>query len=67
MLSGKGVIRVAEGAIATSWGRGVIRGGEGVIRAGQDFQCCIKNLKQKIIIKKTLNLTVFIKEIIYLK
>ena len=37
MLSGKGVIRVAEGAIATSWGREVIKGGEGVIRDGQDF------------------------------
>ena len=37
MLSGKGVIRVAEGAIATSWGREVIKVGEGVIRDGQDF------------------------------
>ena len=36
MLTGKWVIQDGEGAPATSWGQGTIRG-ERIIRVGQDF------------------------------
>ena len=37
MLTGKGVIRAGERAIATSQGQDTIRAGEGTIRAGLGF------------------------------
>ena len=53
LLTGKGTIRVGEGAMAKSRGRGTIR-------AGENFYCCSKN-----IMNMSLNLMVFIQEIIY--
>ena len=75
MLAGKGIKRGGKGVVIA--GEGVIRDGDGVIRAGdgvirvvQDFKCRLilqLILKYKNIIKKNLNLMVFIQEIIYIK
>ena len=51
-------------------GKSIIKAGEGTIRAGENFECrpiLYLILRYKNIIRKNLNLMVFIQEIIYLK
>ena len=60
-----GNLLAGKGAIATTQGRGTITAGEGIIREVENTKFGI--LKYKSIIRKNLNLTVLIQEIIYPK